>query len=169
MSDNSDLPRLYIVVETPQVPRCKWCGIGLSGGVPFYDTYCSAECSTSDEGGNLIGIIGGLLLLVLIPLLFLDPAFLILIAFVGMVVLGLTAQIRKTREKAPPKGSRANEWPSEISLLRSRLPLVNCPKCNENLNLSIIGEDKVFYCQYCDAIGVLEIKFIEPNNKVLVR
>jgi len=71
---------------------------------------------------------------------------------------------RRSREQAIPQGSRANEQPSLLSLLKSRFPFVKCPSCDEQLNLSIVGEDRIYQCQYCDATGVLEIEIARDDS-----
>jgi uncharacterized Zn-finger protein len=163
LSDNPDLPRLYVVLEATEQARCSWCGTisprtewsrGIGGKV-----YCSNECRISGDGPAWILIVVFFIPIGLYPfLLFIPAAEIIIIMMTALVVLLLSYYTRETRKKASPKGSRRDEQLSEMALLQSRLQLVKCPMCNKNLNLSIVKEDGVFHCQYCDATGVLEIE-----------
>jgi DNA-directed RNA polymerase subunit RPC12/RpoP len=50
---------------------------------------------------------------------------------------------------------------SEVSVLRSISPPVECPNCDGLIDLANVGEEVVYNCQYCGASGVLELKFLE--------
>jgi len=159
LSDNSDLPRLHVVLKAPRIMRCRWCGIDLSDSSSAWNKslYCSSECMIYTEGYTFTAFIGFTLLFLFVLFLISGVSLLVTFAPVGLIIL-VFIQVKKMKNNAPQKGSRANGQPSDMSLLKSRLPFVKCPKCHENLNLSTIADDKVFHCQYCDATGVIEIE-----------
>jgi len=60
-----------------------------------------------------------------------------------------------------PKGSESHTGVSEVSLLQRFSAPIECPNCDGNIDLDSIGEDMVYYCRYCGANGVIDLKFQE--------
>lgn len=60
-----------------------------------------------------------------------------------------------------PKGSRSNIGVSEVSLLQKISAPVDCPNCDAKIDLTNVGADMIYNCQYCGAKGVVEIDILE--------
>jgi hypothetical protein len=57
-----------------------------------------------------------------------------------------------------PKGSRKTAGRlSELAMLRAATSKVSCPKCNANIDLKAVREDRVYSCEYCGASGTIKI------------
>ena len=167
MSDNQDLPRLYIMLDASNIRRCSWCGgpaienlVSISPSI----AYCSSECGAANTANGVVVISVVILSVIWVGLALLHPLGNLFLIATVIITAYLSIRGRRLRELAIPQRSRANEQPSVLSLLKSRFPFVKCPSCAEKLNLSLIGEDRIYQCQYCDATGVLEIEIAGDDS-----
>ncbi|MGY5876592.1 MAG: hypothetical protein RTU30_12660 [Candidatus Thorarchaeota archaeon] len=55
------------------------------------------------------------------------------------------------------RGSKRNDSLFEDALMRSVSPAVECPNCDGNLDLTVLGPERIYTCEYCSASGVVEI------------
>ena len=165
MKESSEFHPIYIAVDSSKVARCKWCGRVESehwektqGAI-----YCSGDCRLAD--GAISNAVGCLLYMIIAPL-YLTPllihmlgvgfslAYLPILGMVPVLYFGLKGlHVRRNITR----GSRRDEKPTELALLRSVASTVTCPKCDGNIDLTKVGEDMVYTCEYCGASGTIEI------------
>jgi len=123
-------------------------------------TFCSAECAYASAASVELGVF--------IFMVAFSP-FLMIIAGPGgaaaslllLVTLGLPAlfcAVRgMTHRQSVPRDSRRNKAPLDAALLRTVSAAVSCPRCDGNLDLRSIGEDRVYVCGYCGATGTISV------------
>ena len=178
MTDAKDSGRLHIILDAAKVKRCSWCGIPISDNwVSGRDSlFCSQEClykSWSENRSTLYNVCGWMailltLVLLTIPMILgLQSLPFVAISFL-MMILVLVCFRQLNRENLEiseavdrPKDSRRNIGISEGSILRSISTPVECPKCGAKIDLTNIGDDMIYHCQYCGANGIVEIEILE--------
>ncbi len=166
LKDGERSDNIYVVVDSSKVARCKWCGITESEKwIPGQNgLFCSRGCSYASTGlqglfmfifsiafslffvglGTMIGSAG--------------PAVFPSLVFLSFALLSLFVYVQGvTHRSSMPKNSRADDVPLDTALLRTVSASVNCPRCDANLDLRKIGEDRVFMCGYCGATGTVRI------------
>jgi uncharacterized paraquat-inducible protein A len=180
MTDDKGSGRIHIILDAGKVNRCSWCGSPVSEhwisseGGPF----CSKECEKEwlNERNSCTFCFSAfltLLFLLLIPAFWLsDSSYIdntlrfqvIASCSVAVVILSIfTISSFRDYNRTPNrlKDSQRNVGTSKASLLRSISTPVECPNCDALIDLTNIGEDMVYHCQYCGANGIIEIKIAE--------
>jgi len=167
MKKNSESLRIYITVNPTKIVRCGWCGTAESDNWLMNRTgiYCSSQCAAANMAG-------------LSTCLFVFSAILVFATFVasratsdysfmtilGGLVLGvmisspclICAVGGRDSRKRVPRGSRRDKASSDMSLLKT-VSGITCPRCDANLDIRKVGEDKVYNCEYCGASGTIEL------------
>ncbi|MHA2117184.1 MAG: hypothetical protein ACXACG_18925 [Candidatus Thorarchaeota archaeon] len=165
MKDSKESHTIYIAVDPSKVAMCKWCGSvesedwRMGSGV-----YCSRECGWADQAEKfllcfVLWIPTALILTIMNSLG--NPSSIpfvsILLIVVGspMMIFGFAG---RGFRKDIPKGSRKTAGRlSELAMLRAATSKVSCPKCNANIDLKAVREDRVYSCEYCGASGTIKI------------
>jgi hypothetical protein len=167
--DSKESLRIYIAVDPTKVSRCKWCGTtesrSLMGwrGSNWGGVYCSTACSLADYANRTLLIYP--ILVALVSFVFMRgfpislDAYLIGIAifavlFSPLICFGGVGQYYR---RNIPKGSRRNDVSLDTALLQVMPSTVLCPRCDANIDVTKVGEDKVYTCDYCGASGTIEI------------
>jgi len=174
--NKEDLRRLHIVLDASKVNRCIWCGSPLSDHWILGEegSYCSDSCAKAKSSDLFLP--AACMTIILLPLLvaiwsitssFFDPnlKFQAIIVLIAMVILSAILSISTYRDRRyaaeVPQGSRRHIGVSEVSLLRRISAPVDCPNCDAKINLTNVGEDMIYHCQYCGASGIVEIDMLE--------
>lgn len=172
MKESSESYPIYIAVDSSKIARCKWCGTAESEHWEKTQKgiYCSGDCKMADGAiSNAVGyficmisvLIPFLSLPVLFPLMnvgFVLP-YLPLLGLFPVLYFGLKGLYLR---KNIIRGSRRDEGSSKLALLRSVASTVSCPKCDGNIDLTGVGEDMVYTCEYCGASG--RIRTVETHR-----
>jgi len=159
--------RIDVVVDSSKIVRCKWCG--TSESEKWLRTrlglFCSVGCSYADSTEQFVpqalclSIIMPLFIMMVIPRIVGTVGFDIVVMlsiFVGLMSL-YSGMRGMDYRRSVPKDSRRNEVHLGTALLRTVSTSVVCPRCDANLDLRNIGEDRVYVCGYCGATGTIEI------------
>jgi DNA-directed RNA polymerase subunit RPC12/RpoP len=165
LRDGEQLNSIYVVVDSSKIARCKWCGImqGEKWRYTAIGIFCSMECMYANgTRGNLEAlIVWGALTLPLAAISALIHLGIAFGLFCCFLVLGLPLLSVHRRgmahRRAVPKDSRANDVPLDTALLSTVTTSVTCPRCDAELDLRSIGEDRVYVCSYCGATGTITI------------
>ena len=172
--DDSNLTRLSITVEETSVIRCIWCGkvLSIEWTIQPHNPISQSEsgprvCSESCRlaAGSEINPACAYGLLVPTSFLIIFGIFtpgLLLIAGVigGPAVFCLLLRYAGNEEaKVNPKDSCRTDISDEGLLLQSIPHEVECPTCDANLDLTGLGPERLFRCEYCGASGIVEIKY----------
>jgi len=150
---------IYVVVDSSKIARCSWCGttesenwIGSDFGI-----YCSTGCSLAANTPVSILMFTFFALMWLPSIAFL-PVSSGSVLFLVLALLSLCCSLPGLiQRRSVPNGSRANGVPLDTALLATVSTSVICPRCDANLDLRNIGEDRVYVCGYCGATGTIEI------------
>ncbi len=59
--------------------------------------------------------------------------------------------------KRVPKDSRKDSISLEDAYVKSLVKIMECPNCDGKIDLSQIGPERIFRCEYCGIEGVVEI------------
>ena len=171
MGERSDLTRLYIAVDPSKLVQCKWCGTiesdnwrtGRRGG-----SYCKLSCLHADNRQEYRNLNYGLMILSAGMWLWgwLVGGFLLGV-FVGIPMLFMTIpgilcgtyRIKRGEVASVkvPKDSRKPDSLTDLSLLKTIMSHVECPNCDGNIDLTKIGGDQIYHCDYCSASGIVEL------------
>ena len=176
MAKENNVHRLQLFLEDSKIERCIWCGTQQSD--KWIDSpeglYCSSDCmKASKKQDQKIWRAMCVLLLVSSVLFYLATtsffsfdrrfetiAFGIAITL-DLVMLYLAISQYHKYEPTIARNSRRGFRPTEVSLLRKISEPVECPKCGADIDLTDIGDDMVYHCQYCGANGVVEIQIVQ--------
>lgn len=171
MVKNKDPHRLRLVLEKITIEQCTWCGTQQSDDW-FHSgdgTYCSVECMKYSrlQDRQILSVMLVLLLSATVTIYLITSPFLVSDLIVQMVAYGIfftllfvmlyLSLIQYRKYAKIPKGSRSDIHPTVVSLVRKISAPVECPNCDANIDLTEIGEDMIYHCQYCGAEGVVEI------------
>lgn len=165
MREGEQSDRIYVVVDSSKIARCKWCGIIESERWHFTtgESFCSTKCALAGNVSQYI--LGFILVAVSSPILLTmaGPMYMstVVIGSLAMLAVGSPALILGMRGLAHrtsvPKNSRKNATPLDTALLRTVSTSVACPRCDANLDLRSIGTDRVYVCGYCGATGTIAV------------
>ena len=176
MASEKDPHRLRIILDASKAKRCDWCGSPQSEdwNVSDLGIYCSDNCLKADHARNFsgsvvasIGFLPVVLAILLLPESFIDSTTrltsFVAALFLEFMVIAVTISYYKDRRYAAeiPRGSRSHIGESELSLLRRISAPVECPNCDGNIDLTSVGTDMIYTCQYCGVHGVIDIKLQE--------
>ncbi|RDE14175.1 MAG: hypothetical protein C4K48_06475 [Candidatus Thorarchaeota archaeon] len=162
MTENREPLRVYVAVDPAKILRCMWCGLAESETWKRtkYGTYCSTECFYAAEASGFLCVfilevvLTSVMIGVATPFpLFIGLPFAMLIFSPCLV----WARVGWSRQKSVPRNSRRNETSSDIALLKAISSGVLCPRCNANIDVRTIGEDRIYRCEYCGASGTIEV------------
>jgi hypothetical protein len=164
LKESKESHPIYIAVDATNLARCKWCG-RMEGGqwlLAKSRLYCSKECNYADIAVTLLSIY--LLCAAFIPLLMLQrgdhPIAIVLsslfVIAIGSPIFYMSYLGIKYKSKVP-RGSRINEGPSGVDLLKALPSRVSCLKCDANIDVDKVSADMVYACEYCGASGNIEI------------
>ena len=165
MTDNKESLRIYIAVDPTKVSRCKWCGTTQSEkwkGNQYGAIFCSTECSLANYANRTLVFYP---LLVFAPLILSIGKPIFLGAFLGALALfallwspllffGGAGLYQRRRI---PKDSRRDDIPIDVAMLKAMSSTVLCPRCDANIDVSKVGKDMTYTCEYCGASGKVEI------------
>jgi hypothetical protein len=176
MGERSDLPRLSITVSPTDLGRCKWCGGVLGKDTMRFirwhrknDHFCSDLCYTASLSRDFLGpclfianILASIILIIngyFIQSLPAMAIFYILgICYLREFIKGWEAT------SVIPKNSRSIETLTDTLILQAMTNYVECPVCHSALEFSQDADDKYYYCENCDASGIIEITLIEKED-----
>jgi transcription elongation factor Elf1 len=165
--DNKESLRIYIAVDSKKVSRCKWCGTTQSDnwiGGRYGGIFCSTQCSLAySANGTLLSFL--VLLVVLFPILFGTgypiPIGVLLYGFAILAVIFIPLTcfggIGYYYRMHIPKDSRRDDVPIDVAMLKTMSSAVLCPRCDANIDVSKVGADRIYTCDYCGASGTIEI------------
>ena len=80
----------------------------------------------------------------------------ILLLLTGTPLLYASIIGQRKRIKVP-KDSKRDEDISDAALLKALPSSVTCPKCDGTIDLTKVGKDLVYTCDYCGTSGTIEI------------
>ena len=165
MREGEQSDRIYVVVDSSRIARCKWSGIIESESWQFSEgeSFCSSGCLRAERAQSMF--LGFILAAVSTPILLMTagPMYLstvvngsLLIMMVGspLLILGMMGMAYRM---SVPRDSRRNEVLFDTALLRTVSTSVTCPRCDANLDLRSIGKDRVYVCGYCGATGTISV------------
>ncbi len=171
MVKTKDPHRLRLILEASKIEQCIWCGTQQSDNW-FHSgdaTYCSVECmkSSSSQDRKVLSIMM-ILTLATFVMMYLTTSSVLgsdltarvvaYAVFFPLIIVLLILSVNQFRKYAQvPKGSRTDVHPTVVSLVRKISAPVECPNCDATIDLTNIGDDMVYHCQYCGAEGVVEI------------
>ena len=164
MTDTQESLRIYIAVDPTKVARCKWCGrteaegwLGSHAGI-----YCSNECSLAEYANRTL--LGFLIMIIVFPVLILrvpmnlyDFALGSVISMVLFSPLLCFSAAGWNQRKRTPKDSQRDDVSIELTMLRALSSAVLCPRCDANIDVTRVDEDRVYTCDYCGASGTIEV------------
>jgi hypothetical protein len=165
MKESNESHPIYIIADSKKIAKCDWCGTTESMDWQKYrdKIYCSTDCLRAGQARNNLSV--GLCLVVVLPCMWAVMTF----PFVGigfglsimMILLGcpylIYGQEGRDIQKRITQGSKTQETPTELTLLRSVTSTVSCPKCDGNIDLTKVSEDMAYTCEYCGVSGAIEI------------
>ncbi|MGY5853194.1 MAG: hypothetical protein RTU92_06475 [Candidatus Thorarchaeota archaeon] len=162
--NKSDLPRIYIAVDEPTIVRCYWCGTVTS--IDWIQqrsvSYCSKDCMDAPGSENTLCIeyclLSFMVFFVVLGIMF-DVSLLFVSVFFGVALTCACSSRSDAKElaKRVPKGSRRTEVSDEDYLLQSIPHTVECPNYDGNIDLTNLGPNRIFKCEYCGTTGIVEI------------
>ena len=166
MVDSKESIRIYVAVDPTKVSRCKWCGTIQSEkwiGDRYGGVFCSTECSFAYYANKTL--VSYPLLVIFVPLFFwfgipvslgtLLPAFaLFALLFSPLLCFGGAGHYQRRHIS---KDSRRDDVPIDVAMLKAMSSTVLCPRCDANLDVSKVGKDMTYTCEYCGASGTVEI------------
>ena len=125
--------------------------------------YCSKECNLASQANDFIS--GFVMIVVFIPIMLTmgGPRYLSIIIIGSAIVIAMFSPllycglVGHSHRRKIPKGSRRNQVSSDMALLKAMSSAVLCPRCDANLDVTKVGQDRVFTCDYCGASGTIEI------------
>jgi hypothetical protein len=169
LKEHKESHPIYIAVDPTKLARCRWCGTYKSEfwGEAESGLYCSSDCHYANHTDEfLVGFFCAVILIPFIlvnllssPGLIIGGTFLFWLMVAPLLVYGL----RSRRYRAMvPRGSRSHDVSNEQALLRTMASTVSCPKCDGNIDIGKVGDDRTYHCEYCGASGKIEI--IRPKN-----
>ena len=154
--DSKESLRIYIAVDPAKVARCKWCGGTESKnwtGDNMSGIYCSDECRFADQSNCIL-----LFFVISMPLALVisGPAglFLFSVLLSPMLVCGGIGQYHR---RTIAKDSRRKDVSIDTAMLQAVSSAVLCPKCDANIDVTKVGDDRVYTCDYCGASGTIEV------------
>ena len=165
MKDRDESVPIHITVDSTNIARCKWCGSVESECWRRCDhgLYCSCDCALAGNPNRFVVLFLVYAILMPISLLLIGPIHLdtfvvgsALLVLTGSPLLYASVIGRSKRVKAL-KDSRRDEGLSDTALLKVLPPSVTCLKCAGNIDLTKVGEDRVYTCDHCGANGTIEI------------
>ncbi|TFF96775.1 hypothetical protein EU546_00730 [Candidatus Thorarchaeota archaeon] len=147
--------KLYVAADLSRVQRCAWCGSMESDG--WRGRFCSRTCEIASSRNGGIGF-SPVSVLVMIPLWVVGKY-----QSLGIMILFSTASfgmvsISVLAGKVTPKQSRKQLLTVRDVYLRGLLSVAECPNCDGRIDLSHVGEDGVYQCDYCGSEGIVEIQ-----------
>jgi predicted Zn finger-like uncharacterized protein len=165
--DNKESLRIYIAVDPKKVSRCKWCGTTQSDnwiGGRYGGIYCSTQCSLA-YSANRTFLSFLVFLVILFPIIFgtgypihigslLYGYALLAVLFSPLACFG---GIGHYYRRHIPEDSRRDDVPIDIAMLKAMSSAVLCPRCDANIDVSKVGADRIYTCDYCGASGPIEI------------
>jgi transcription elongation factor Elf1 len=164
--DDKEPLRIYIAVDPTKVSRCKWCGTTQSEkwkGDQYGGIFCSTECSLAYYAN--MTLVSYPLLTIFFPLAFssgisvslgaLLPFFaLFALLFSPLLCFGGAGTYQRMHI---PKDSRRDDVPIDVAMLKAMSSTVLCPRCDANIDVSKVGKDMTYTCEYCGVSGTIEI------------
>lgn len=115
--------------------------------------YCSDECKFADQANCTI-----LLFLFAIPFALAISELVGLLFFCVLISpILICGAIGQYHRRTIPKGSRRDDVPIDTTMLQAVSSAVLCPKCDANIDVRKVGEDRVYTCDYCGASGTIEV------------
>jgi hypothetical protein len=165
LKDKDESVLIHITVDSTKIVRCEWCGSAEGeewrGG--WQGLCCSSDCALAENPHRLLVLFLAYAIIMSLSMLMIGPirldtfvigsTFLIL---TGTPLLYLSILGRRKRIEVP-KDSRRDERLSDTALLEALPPSVACQKCDGNIDLTRVGEDRVYICDHCGANGIIEI------------
>lgn len=141
--------------------RCEWCGLPITyQGFSGKSEYCSADCAIAQYPSNWRLVI--FLEIIFFPLLmftyFYNVFFSLLLGLsVNLLIIVLYRMNQQTAlavRKERPKNSRRYK----IVVLNKSQNTAMCHSCGGHINLKSLKPSNVFECDYCGAMGIIQIK-----------
>jgi hypothetical protein len=165
LKESNESHSIYIAVDSKKVARCDWCGTAESENWWKYQRqiFCSANCTSAAKARDdlTLGFVGMVIgPLIAIPFAYVSLALGIGFATLVMIlasVLVIAGRKGLDLQQKIVRGSRKQEKPTGLTLLRSVASTVSCPNCDGNIDLTKVSEDMVYTCGYCGASGTIEI------------
>lgn len=164
MKDSKVSHPIYVAVDVTKLARCKWCG-RMEGGqwlLANSRRYCSRECSQADSALVLVSIY--VICAAAVPFLsILRGDSLIMAAVLSLTMMAIGSPVLWFSylgfqyQSKVPRGSKGNEGPSVVDLLKALPSRVSCPNCDASIDLENVSDDMVYTCEYCGASGNIEI------------
>ncbi|MGY5876593.1 MAG: hypothetical protein RTU30_12665 [Candidatus Thorarchaeota archaeon] len=160
--DNPDDSRFSVTIDDSDIARCRWCG---TTNVSFLRTptlsFCSRDCMfaatyTRDTRATRC------FLFLLLPValfaslaIFYGPLFFIFAGIFLFAMVGLFYQKYRAVKFAErvPKDSRRDEG----TRMRGMPHSIECPSCMANIDITKLGPDRIYKCEYCGDTGVVDI------------
>lgn len=165
MNENRESLPIYITVDPAKIVRCKWCGVAQSEHWQHTQVgiFCSTDCYDAERADARIGAFFALVILLAFIVAMIAQLSLVAVAMVLPVLLLAVVpflycgMLGRNLRKKVPRGSRRDDVSSDLAMLKAISSGVSCPRCNANIDIRKIGEDKVYNCEYCGASGTIEL------------
>ncbi|MGY5853193.1 MAG: hypothetical protein RTU92_06470 [Candidatus Thorarchaeota archaeon] len=159
--DDTDDSRFSITRDDSEISRCHWCG---TTSVSFLSTptvsFCSMDCmfaATYSRESRATRC----WLFMIIPIglfaalaIFYGPLFYVFAGIFIVAMISLYYQKYRAVKYAEqvPKDSRR-----DVGTLRATPRSIECPSCMGIIDITQLGPDRVYKCEYCGDTGVVEI------------
>ena len=147
--------------------RCDWCGIPVSkkwidypeeghycsgtclmAALPYRDSICAATC-----------MISLLNLLMFMINSFITIAFAVVLDALIISLIAILWSENRRAKRDRQKDSRRYE----IITASPSATIVNCQSCDEQLDLSLLRDDKILKCDFC---GTMNVVFIDEKKAI---